>query len=133
MVRARLLLLLVAGLSACAFGPRAERQPLAREPRGANVTLQTPTQSLRAELLGVQDTALLLVSERERITLVPYRVIREARVELNPPLSSHGRPPSRAQREALRRVSRYPQGVGPELLRALLAAYSQSELEVVRQ
>lgn len=122
-------LLLVLG--ACTFGPRVENVALARQPRGASVTLVTSTQTIRGELLEVQDSALLVVADL-RITLVPYHAIRRGEAELVPHLTGDGRVPSSYHIERLRRVSRFPQGLTPELRRALLDAYDQSEPEAIR-
>jgi len=127
-----MLLALVLVMGGCTFGPRVDHEPLAREPRGANVTLQARNASVAGELLAVQDTALLVLTTEQRMVLVPYRGLRRGDAEMRIPIVRGGEPPSEAQRTRLRRVSRYPQGVDSALQRALLDAYGQPEIEVFR-
>jgi hypothetical protein len=129
----RLLVFALLALSAgCTVGPRVENVGLAREPRGASVTLQVGNRTFTGELLEVQDTALLVLSNAQAVTLVPYRLLSKGEAEGRWRVQRGGRPPTAAQRENLRRVSRFPQGIDAELRRALLAAYGQAEVEVLR-
>lgn len=124
-------LLVNLALSGCYIGRSAERVELAVAPRGATVQLQTLRGAVNGELLEVQDTALLVLTQ-QRVTLVPYRIIRRGDVELLREVTSAGRQPSAARRQRLSRISRFPHGIDPDTRRALLAAYDQVEIEVVR-
>jgi hypothetical protein len=133
MNRTTMVLVLCLALAGCYVGARAETLELARSPRGANIQLQLRAGSVAGELLEVQDTALVVLSLEQRLMLVPYRAVQRGEVELMREVTYGGRQPSAARRQQLRRISRYPQGLTPETQRALLAAYSQADFEVVRQ
>lgn len=128
-----LLSVLLAGLTACAVGPRVEDQPMARQPRGASVKLDTAEGPIAGELLAVQDTAIVILTRAQRATLVPFRVILDGDAELAGEITRGGRTPGGHRLERLRLVSRFPQGFNPELQRALLTALGQAELEVMGQ
>jgi len=128
-----LLSVLLAGLTGCAVGPRAEDQPIARQPRGAAVQLNTADGAIAGELLAVQDTAIVILTRAQRATLVPFRVILDGDAELAGGITRGGRVPAAHRLERLRLVSRFPQGLDPELQRALLTALGQAELEVMGQ
>jgi hypothetical protein len=132
MLRTALLMASFATATACAVGPRAASEPLAQNPRGAHVTLRTDRAVLDGELLEVQDTALLVLGPAERLTIVPYRVIRSGEAELVGAITRGGRTPPPARRARLSLVSRFPQGLDADLLTALLRAYRQTEPEVLR-
>ena len=125
-----LLPLIVAG---CMFGPRAELYPSATRPGGMKAALDAGGQMLDAEVLAVQDTALLVLSGAQEVILVPYRTIRAGTFEDARGVVIRRRAPGAAARNRLRLLSRYPQGVSPDLLRALLSAHGQSDLRVVQQ
>jgi hypothetical protein len=124
------LLALLIVLGGCTIGPQVQNEPLAREPRGASVTLQARGHTITGELLEVQDSALLVLTPEERVTLVSYRLLRRGDAEMRIPIVRGGEPPSRARREQLRRVSRFPQGLDPSLRGALLDAYGQADVVV---
>jgi hypothetical protein len=133
MNRTTILLLLGLGLAGCSIGRRAEDVELARVPRGATVQLQTRGGPVAGELLEVHDTAIVVLTREQRLTLVPYRAIQRGEVELLQELTHSGRQPDAARREQLRRISRFPHGMTPEVQRALLAVLDQPSLEVLRQ
>ena len=130
-------ILVVSALAACGchFGTRTQTFGPARGPGGVAAEIVTPAGSwVSGELLEVQDTALLVLSD-QRIVLVPYSLVRSAQFDqMNRNTMILGQvTPSVAVREELRLVSRFPQGVTPGLLEELLAAYGQSEvIRVVR-
>jgi hypothetical protein len=132
MSRTPIVLLLALLLGGCYVGRRAENIDLAWQPRGAMVQLQTGAGSVNGELLEVQDTALLVLDLQKRVSLVPYRAIRLGEAEMVRDVTRDGRTPSEAHRQRLARISRFPQGLTPETQRALLDAYGQAELRVVR-
>jgi hypothetical protein len=82
------------------------------------------------ELIAVQDTALL-IREGSVIELVPLARIGGGAATASGSRATFSRKPTRATRERLRLLSRYPNGVTPELLRQLLDAYGQAELTVL--
>ena len=125
-----LLPLIVAG---CMFGPRAELYPPTTRPGGTKAALNAGGHMLDAEVLAVRDTALLVLSSAQQVILVPYRTIREATFEDAKGIVIRRSAPGSAARNRLRLLSRYPQGVSPDLLRALLSPHGQSDLRMVQQ
>lgn len=132
MKRSWLFVPLIAGLG-CPVGPHAGGFDPATGGAGISVVITTEAgRSPDVELLAVRDTALLVLS-RSRVTLVPYPIIRNVRVHQRGHLNFKAPGPTHSQRDELKLLSRYPQGVSPELLQRLLAAYEQSELVVVQR
>lgn len=124
---------LLAGCVVATFGSGWNERSLARRAAGARITLQTQRTGVGGELLAVRDSAFLVLGDGERVVLVPYRAILGGEVEdLGKRFITAGGIPSAGARERLRLISRFPQGVSPELLPELLLAYGQSELAVVR-
>jgi hypothetical protein len=141
-LRRSLAVLWLLALPGCVTGPRPDALPPARTGQGVDVefsTLPTPDgrtyERLRAELLEVRTNALLVRHQqvqRESLLLVSYRLIADARFEDLPRLRfGDGAAPSHAQREELRLLSRFPQGVSESLLRDLLTAYDQDTLRTI--
>lgn len=125
----------------CNVGPTADVLAPFRTGQGIDVTLSMrgtagrTNGGFRAEVLEVRREALLVNSPRhpESIALVSYRAIGGATFDGLERLNfGSGRPPSPAQQEELRLLSRYPQGVSDELLQKLLLAYHQDELRTIR-
>lgn len=114
----------------CSVGPRVDTFAPALQPAGVEATLQLDTvASLKGELLEVQETAVLILNEKE-ITLVPYSEIRTGTFRQTSVAIRNGTAPTMIERESLRLLSRFPHGVDPSLLAALLAAYEQKILTV---
>lgn len=120
---------------ACHLGMTAEKFEPAIEPGAATIVIDIGHRRprLEAELLAVQDSALLVLDD-SIIKLVPLRLIRIAELEERGANATiyHGSLKGR-NRERLRLLSRYPQGVTPDLMTHLLSAYSQAAVEVVRE
>jgi hypothetical protein len=139
--RVLLLALLAAAAAGCHYGPRIETFEPARNPEGIQVKLDLqagPTVGeISGELLAVREDGLLLnvlsnpaagFGSTREVTLVAYRYIRKVDAS---PLSDQSPVTSAADRETLRRVSRFPQGLSTELLDALMVAQGQAALAVV--
>lgn len=110
-------------LSGCQVGTHAKNYQPATGPAGAMVNLQLQDKSRTSgELLAVESNALLLLRANV-LTRVPLTQIRSGKA---PKVSFDGRLKGDL-RERLRLISRYPQGVTPELENQLLRAYGQSE------
>lgn len=132
MQRTWVVALLVAALG-CPVGTHAGSFEPAKSGAGIGVVVETESgRGPGVELLAVEDTALLVLADG-RLTLAPYRVIRRVRVHQRSHLDFRRRGPSPRQREELRLLSRYPQGISAELLERLLAAYGQTELVVIER
>ena len=114
---------------ACQLGGRVNRFAPATRPAGVAVTLWLRGGATgQGELLAVQDTALVVLAQ-DTVTLVPYRVLQAGQFSQVGELTET--PPTTDFAGKLRLVSRFPQGLTPEMLARLLAAYGQSELKVV--
>jgi hypothetical protein len=120
------------GFSACAVGASTRTFAPANEPQGieADLRLERGKTRIQGELLEVQDTALLVLRDDARVTVVPLRAIRFGSFHRRGTLIVGGRVRPN-ERERLRLVSRFPAGLTPELRARLLAAYGQTEIERV--
>ena len=129
--------------SGCLFGPTATSFLPATEPRGvwAYLEVMAPHESIAGELLAVDDTALLVLQEQglqaattrvgmPQLVLVPTRDISAGYFEQLGASIRRRRFESEAAAARVRLASRYPQGVKPALLAALLSAYGQTRLNV---
>ena len=133
MPRIQSMLLIVALCSVGCFhiGPSVEDFPLASRPNGATVTIQTTSHSATGELLAVRDDGVV-IQQGSKLAFAPYSDLRSVSVaELADYSIGAGAPPPE-RRANLNAVSRYPQGIGAELQRKLLAQAGQAELEVLR-
>jgi hypothetical protein len=114
---------------ACHLGGRVDRFAPAKQPQGVAVTFWLRGGATgQGELLTVQDTALVVLVQ-DSVTLVPYRVLQAGRFSQVGELTET--PPTKDFAARLRLVNRFPQGLTPEMLARLLAAYGQSALKVM--
>ncbi len=126
----------VLGLAACYLGTKAERFDPARKPQGVSAEVQARGRALQGELLEVGASSLLLLTVGDhagRVVLVAYSAIEDARFAQMSCCRIHGgAPPDERVRERLRQVSRFPQGLAPDLLQRILEDHGQSEPEGLR-
>lgn len=142
-------------LAGCRVGHPVEHFAPAHGPQGvqaeATVAAANPAgvrPAVKGELVEVRDDGLLMLGElleqrqrggrqvsihhpdwKPQLVLVPFDQIREARfVGLGCCTLRGGRAPNDDERTRLRFVSRFPQGLAPELLRQLLEASGQTEV-----
>ncbi len=120
----------VLAMLACQLGGRVDRFAPARQPQGVATTfwLLRGSAPAQGELLALQDTALVVLVQ-DTVTLVPYRVLHAGRFAHVGDLTEI--PPAKGFAARLRLISRFPQGLTPEMLARLLAAYGQSTLKVI--
>jgi hypothetical protein len=121
-------------LAGCHVGTKVEEFPPARAAEGLAAEVRVPSgRVLAGELLEVTETAIVLRHAHDHIVRIPYGAIRDARF---PAAKGYGFagpiPPMSKTKETLRRLSRFPQGLSPELLARLLEAYGQTAVEDVR-
>ena len=125
-----LLTLLALGCFAngCSFGMTARKYSPAQGPKGIMMHVSTGQKQLTGELIEVRADGILLAGEKLR--LLPYTAIlsAEANEKDSPYIISKGTVPNRDVQEHLRLLSRFPQGLTPELIQRLLDAYGQTEL-----
>ncbi|MGI9233969.1 MAG: hypothetical protein ACR2RD_10100 [Woeseiaceae bacterium] len=132
-------------LASCHVGPQIEQSDLGRHPQGASILVKLPKTpgskkiEYRGELLDVRDDGLVIVVEDDtdegiRVVLIPWGKIDRVRPTDLPGIevrASQGKRMRAASTEELRNVSRFPQGLSPELTTNLLRHYGQSTLETI--
>jgi hypothetical protein len=124
------LLALVAG---CHTSPSPESYDLARRPNGIHGTLESRAgRSIAGELLEVRDSAFVMLVG-DRVTIVPYRAIANASFDHQDwaAFQTLTPTPSAEARERIRWDSRFPYGMRPPALAALLRLSGQTEPDVV--
>ena len=105
-------------LAACSVGTTGRTYAPAKGPAGATVSLDlTGKRTVSGELLAVEEATLLVLQERQLIR-VGVTLIASGKA---PKVSFTAW--TEAARERLRLISRYPQGVSPELEARLVEAY----------
>jgi hypothetical protein len=115
-------------LAACMIGTTGRSYAPAKGPAGATVSLDlTGKRAVSGELLAVEETTLLVLQQRELIR-VAVTLIESGKA---PKISFTGRGLAGDTRERLRLVSRYPQGVSPELEASLLQAYRATSVRQI--
>jgi hypothetical protein len=115
-------------LAACMVGSSGRSYAPARGPAGATVWLElTGKREISGELLAVEQATLLVLQEQQLVR-VRMTLIQSGKT---PRISFAGRSMSADTRERLRLVSRYPQGVSPELEARLLQAYGTSSVRQI--
>ena len=119
---------LAAVLAGCSFGQTAAKFEPARGPRGISATITTRAwKNVVVEVVEFGDESLL-VDSAQGVARVPYAIIESAVFAQTGIHVEGGRPPAAKVREKLRLLSRFPQGLSPELLRGLLETRGQSEV-----
>ncbi|MEO5895422.1 MAG: hypothetical protein ABIS06_06955 [Vicinamibacterales bacterium] len=125
------ILLLVLGITAtaCSYGTRIADFRPAHNPSGVDVRVATTGGDLSGELIEMRDSGfVLLTGGPSKLRLVPYTEVRSAKFEQIGSLIGDRQPPNGGARERLRLVSRFPQGMSPQVLETLLKTYGQTEL-----
>ena len=123
-----LLVALVLLCAGCMTGPSAEKFRPAVSPRGVAVQLRARGGDVSGELLEVRTTGFVVLARNEAV-LVPFGSVRGAKFA-QMRIGYRGARPFVSTFEAMRRVSRYPQGLPPEQMARLLESLGQRELRV---
>jgi hypothetical protein len=119
-------------VAGCHFGMRGADLPVASQPDGARVSLRTASGAYAGELLAVQDDGVIISGDR--IMFAPFSVIVSLDVER---MGGQYRlvkaeVPTGERLAQFRAVSRFPQGLTPNIRSVLLAQRSQAEIAVIR-
>jgi hypothetical protein len=122
---------LVAGGCVRTIGKGAEAFPVASSPAGvaAGVSIRSGGM-IAGELLEVRDTALVLLRGTE-VVLVPNALILNVRFQ-GSNLRQQTLTPEEFAGGGLRLLARYPSGISPAVMAALLSASGRSEPTVAR-
>ena len=125
-----LLLILLAGLAdGCSFGLTAPKYHTAHEPEGVTIHVNTGKVAVSCELLEVRSAGIVVLAN-DKVQLLPHTANQSSEMdqtESRYTISNPATPPPAVQTH-LRLLSRFPQGLRPELLQQLLAAHNQMEL-----
>ena len=125
-----LTLLLLAGLSVgCGIGMTAKKYRPAQAPKGVVMHVDSAQGKVSGELIEVRDYGIVLLAD-QKLRLLHYTEISSSSVDQT---SSRYAPSNRTAPKAavqahLRLLSRFPQGLTPELMTQLLNVYGQTEL-----
>lgn len=119
---------LLCAAAACTVGGRPESYVPATTPEGVTTTVTLRSERFEAELLALDDTALIVrrLYAMPPVVFVRYTALRGAQFKQVGALET-GRPPLPRVREKLRLVSRFPQGLSADLLRELLTIHGQTQ------
>ena len=126
--------IIVAGallLPACYHGPSIYTFYPVQRPTGVDADLRLAKTRVSGELLEVQDSALIVLTDSERVVSVPLRGIRVGTFDKLGTLIVEGFDTKSAV-VRLRPFSRFPAGLTAALRARLLAVYGQTEAQVVR-
>ena len=113
----------------CSLGMTARKYRPAQAPKGVILRIDTAQGKLLGELIEVLDSAIVVLTD-QKLRLLPYTAILSSQVDQTSSRYSiaNGAAPKPEVQAQLRLLSRFPQGLTPELTRQLLAAYGQAEL-----
>jgi hypothetical protein len=126
-------LALLGGAAACTIGKTAADWPVAKQPQGATVSLQSGSTVLTAELIEVAPDGVVL-NRAGRLVFASFSVIDKLIAVGTDSEYTMGKrmPPTRAARAKLAMVSHFPQGMTPEIRQRMLALSGQTEIELLR-
>jgi hypothetical protein len=113
----------------CSLGMTARKYRPAQDPKGVIVRVDTTSGRLLGELIEVRDAGIVVLAD-QKLRLLPYTVILSSEVDQTAShysISKRTVPKPDVQAH-LRLLSRFPQGLTPELMRQLLGALGQTEL-----
>jgi hypothetical protein len=124
------LVLMLACLSnACSLGMTSLKYRPAQDPKGVMMRVTTAQGQLLGELIEVRDIGIVVLTD-EKLRLLPFTEIVSSAVdqtESHYGISKKSVPKPDVQAH-LRLLSRFPQGLTPELMQQLLVAHGQTEL-----
>ncbi|MFL5606342.1 MAG: hypothetical protein ACJ8AD_07850 [Gemmatimonadaceae bacterium] len=123
---------LVAMQTACSTSVRVDRYLPAMEPAGIRGELTTTFDRapLRAELLAIDDSSYVVLV-RDRVTVAPFRLLKEAEFDPIGTTTRDGRAPSTDHRTQLKFASRFPYGIPAEAMSRLLEKSAQQRPDVL--
>ena len=118
-------------VAACYHGPAVGKFRPAQAPNGIAADLTLRETDVSGELLAVQDSALIVLTTLGKIVLAPAAAIQRGQFGQLGVLLGPGENRQQAL-ERLRYFSRFPSGLTPDLRTRLLAAYGQTEIQVLQ-
>lgn len=128
-------------LSACRIGGNVGTDPFTHTPDGTRIRIVTTSRAtIDGELVAADDSALVVRGDSIFVavpvdaigsvstTSARVRWVRDTRYRNQPGMASVPGGPANFPIERLRLLSRFPQGMSPEIERRLLARYRQAEV-----
>lgn len=126
-MRASLIIAVLALTAGCTRGPSIRSLPHTTNPIGAQAQFSIGGTRMEGELIAVPDSGYVVRNSADRLVFIPFTAVRGMRIPtVSTSITGY---PSDEHRRALRLASRYPHGVSPEILRALLARRSQTAVD----
>lgn len=129
-VTALLILLTLACLSnGCSLDMTARKYRPAQEPKGVNMRIDTTLGKFSGELIEVRNVGIVVLAD-QKLRLLPYTVILSSKIDQTESRYAiyQRTVPKPEVQEHLRLLSRFPQGLTPELMKQFLGEYGQTEL-----
>ncbi len=120
-------------LTSCRIGPTVETYTAARNPEGVRIDARTRGEHIRGEVIEVRGDTALVVLAAGQLILVPWELMRNVRITGLALIPMAGKWVAPEHRAAVTRLSRFPQGMTPEIRAQFLAHLGQSEIRVVER
>ena len=126
-------LAVIAIVGGCTVGKSGKNLMVATGPAGASINAAVPQGAVTGELVTLREHGLIVRSGAQ-LRFLPYGIITRMTVsELGPNYAVSAQSGMTAQKKArLRLVSRFPQGMTPEIEREFLVKLGQSAIDTVR-
>ena len=117
-------------VSSCRVGPSARNHAAVRSAAGVNAEIDLAGKPVKlfGELLAVEDDGFLIRRHNLSVVRVDASAITSARFARKKLKTGAGRQLTRQQLESLRPLSRYPQGMPPEVLKRYLNVAGQESV-----
>jgi len=120
-------IVLVATATGCKVGSKWD-PGITQSPLGATVEIRTDAATSEGELLLVRDDGIVILIDRQ-VRLSRWEITNRVRIRrASVSYAINGTEPSSPQREAMRKLSRYPHGLTSAQLEKLLASVGQTEI-----
>ena len=117
-------------MAACNVGPRIATYAPAHEPTGLRVNVRTPADFAMGELIDVRDSAVVVLAAGD-LVLVPLRLVSDLRFAHQGTIPRRGKYLTADHRAILRKVSRFPQGMTPDIEARFLSELGRPSMRVV--
>ena len=112
-------------------GPQPDSYEAAKRASGVEASLATRSESVKGELLDLRMSDLVILT-KDRVVSVPISAITLGVFDGSPLTIVNGQLPGYTERETIRLMSRYPQGIPDVALKRLLTSKAQDSVVVIR-
>ena len=114
----------------CNVGPGIATYAPAHEPNGMRVTVRTPADFAMGELIDVRDSAVVVLAAGD-LVLIPLRLVSDLRFPHQGTMPRQGKHLTADHRAMLRKVSRFPQGMTPDIEARFLSELGRPSMRTV--